>query len=121
MEGSRQSGFRALCRVQGSPLPEVQWFGPDGPLKGSDLQAKDSYQTVSQLLGVEPDQRYTCSASNLQGKDQASLYVLHPRPVPPGPGAPAPLLLLLSVALGLKVVLVLGMGAWLVQGGCCRK
>lgn len=111
-------------------MPDVQWFGPDEPLEGSAPLVGGSsaqYQTVSQLLDVEPGQQYTCSASNPLGKDQASLYLLHPQPPPPDPGTPAPLLLLLSVALGLKVLLLLGVGAWLLQGGvlqgagCCRK
>ncbi|KAM4568162.1 sialic acid-binding Ig-like lectin 15 [Fundulus diaphanus] len=124
--------YRALCRVQGSPLPDVQWLGPDDPLEASPaepmaLDAAGRYRTVSQLLDVEPGQQYTCSASNPLGKDQATLYVLHPRPVATAAGTPPPLLLLLSVAVGAKVVLVVGVGVWMVHGGvlmglsCWRK
>ncbi|KAK5604852.1 hypothetical protein CRENBAI_008938 [Crenichthys baileyi] len=134
VEGSEQSGYRALCRVQGSPLPDVQWLGPDDLLEASAVEpmtlgSPGRYHTVSQLRDVEPGQQYTCSASNPLGKDQAALYVLHPRPLPSSAGTPTPLLLLLSVALGAKVVLVVGVGVgvWVVQGGvlqgvrCWRK
>ncbi|XP_012711214.2 V-set and Ig domain-containing protein [Fundulus heteroclitus] len=124
--------YRALCRVQGSPLPDVQWLGPDDPLEASPaepmaLDAAGRYRTVSQLLDVEPGQQYTCSASNPLGRDQATLYVLHPPPVATAAGTPTPLLLLLSVAVGAKVVLVVGVGVWVVHGGvlmglsCWRK
>ncbi|XP_015247146.1 PREDICTED: sialic acid-binding Ig-like lectin 15 [Cyprinodon variegatus] len=132
VEGSEPSGYRALCRVQGSPLPDVQWLGPDDLLEGSSVEpmALDSpgrYHTVSQLRDVEPGQQYTCSASNPLGKDQAALYVLHPRPLPSSTETPALLLLLLLLSLGAKVVLVVGVGVWIVQGGglqgggCWRK
>ncbi|XP_047216326.1 V-set and Ig domain-containing protein [Girardinichthys multiradiatus] len=132
VEGSEQSGYRALCRVQGSPLPDVQWLGPDDLLEASVVEpmtqgSPGRYHTVSQLREVDPGQQYTCSASNPLGKDQAALYVLHPRPLPSSTGTPTLLLLLLSVALGAKVVLVVGVGLWVVQGGvlqgvsCWRK
>ncbi|XP_072249477.1 sialic acid-binding Ig-like lectin 15 [Leuresthes tenuis] len=132
VDGSEQAGFRALCRVQGSPLPDVQWLGPDDPLEGSPVgslpQGSPSrYHTVSQLRDVEPGQQYTCSASNPLGREQATLYVLAPRPPPALSGAPPLPLLLLSVAVGAKVLLLVGMGVWMVQGGalqapsCWRK
>ncbi|KAF3839028.1 hypothetical protein F7725_017745 [Dissostichus mawsoni] len=93
-EGSEQSGFTALCRVQGSPPPDVQWLGTEGSiLEGSMLEgamlegshplaqgSRECFHTVSQLRDVSPGQQYTCSASNPLGKDQAVLYVLPPRP-----------------------------------------
>lgn len=132
VEGSEQSGFRAVCRVQGSPLPDVQWLGPDDLLEGSPTGplaqgSSGHYQTVSQLRDVEPGQRYTCSASNPLGKEQAALYVLAPKPPLTTARAPPPLLLLLSASLGAKVLLLVGMGVWMVQGGalqglsCWRK
>ncbi len=132
VEGSEQSGYRALCRVQGSPLPDVQWLGPDELLEGSPVGplAQGSaahYHTVSQLRDVEPGQQYTCSASNPLGKEQATLYVLAPQPPLPLTSASPPLLLLLSVSLGAKVLLLVGMGVWMVHGGalqgvnCCWK
>uniref|UniRef100_A0A665T3P5 Ig-like domain-containing protein n=1 Tax=Echeneis naucrates TaxID=173247 RepID=A0A665T3P5_ECHNA len=128
VEGSKQSGYRALCRVQGSPLPDVQWLSPDELLEGSPVgplaqEAPALYHTVSQLRDVEPGQHYTCSASNPLGKEQATLYVLPPRP-PPSSGAPPSLLLLLTLSVGAKVILLVGMGVWLMQGGrvsCWRK
>ncbi|KAM4579836.1 sialic acid-binding Ig-like lectin 15 [Odontesthes bonariensis] len=132
VDGSEQAGYTALCRVQGSPLPDVQWLGPDDPLEGSLLGplsqgSATRYHTVSQLRDVEPGQQYTCSASNPLGREQATLYVLAPRPPPPLSGASPRLLLLLSAALGAKVLLLVGMGGWMVQGGalqavsCWRK
>ncbi|XP_014878995.1 sialic acid-binding Ig-like lectin 15 [Poecilia latipinna] len=133
VEGGGPAGFTAVCRVQGSPLPDVQWLGPDDPLEGSSLapsQALGSpgrYRTISQLRDVQPGQRYTCSASNPLGREQAALFVLRPRPPPPAAGPPPALLLLLAAALGTKLVLLVGVGVWMVQGGalqgvgCWRK
>ncbi|XP_040900807.1 V-set and Ig domain-containing protein [Toxotes jaculatrix] len=125
VEGSEQSGYRALCRVQGSPLPDVQWLGPDDLLEGSEVGplaqgTAAHYHTVSQLRDVEPGQQYTCSASNPLGKEQATLYVLPPRPPLSVAGASPPLLLLLSVSLGAKVILMVGLGVWMVQGGALQ-
>lgn len=125
VEGSEQSGYRALCRVQGSPLPDVQWLGPDDLLEGVAVGPLGQgsaalYHTVSQLRDVEPGQQYTCSASNPLGKEQATLYVLPPRPPLYMSGASPPLLLLLSVSLGAKVLLLVGMGVWMVQGGALQ-
>ncbi|KAK2845187.1 hypothetical protein Q5P01_011846 [Channa striata] len=127
VEGTQQSGYRALCRVQGSPLPDVQWLGPDdlpqeGLLVGPLAQGSQGpYYTVSQLRDVEPGQQYTCSASNPVGKEQATLYVLPPQPPLSVTRASPPLLLLLSVSVGAKVLLLVGMGVWWVQGGSCWK
>nr|XP_046256790.1 V-set and Ig domain-containing protein [Scatophagus argus] len=132
VEGTEQSGFRAMCRVQGSPLPDVQWLGPDDLLEGSPVGplvqgSTTHYHTVSQLTDVEPGQQYTCSASNPLGKEQATLYVVAPRARLSVTGASPPLLLLLSVSLGVKVLLLVGTGVWMVQGGalqgvgCCWK
>ncbi|XP_035463976.2 sialic acid-binding Ig-like lectin 15 [Scophthalmus maximus] len=125
VEGSEQSGYRALCRVQGSPLPDVQWLGPDDLLEGSSVGplaqgTTAHYHTVSQLRDVEPGQQYTCSASNPLGKEQATLYVLPPQPPPSLAGASPPLLLLLSLSVGAKVILLVGVGVWLVQGGALQ-
>ncbi|XP_026228432.1 V-set and Ig domain-containing protein [Anabas testudineus] len=123
VEGTEQSGYRALCRVQGSPLPDVQWLGPDdlleeGSLLGPLAQGSPvHYHTVSQLRDVEPGQQYTCSTSNPLGKEQATLYVLPPRPPLSVAAASPPLLLLLSVSVGAKVLLLVGMGVWMVQDG----
>lgn len=121
VEGSEQSGFRAMCQVQGSPLPDVQWLGPDDLLEGHLISplAQDSvpqYHTVSQLRHVEPDKQYICSASNPLGREQSTLYVVAPRAPGALTGAPPPLLLLLSVSLGAKVLFLVGMGVWVLQG-----
>ncbi|XP_062256289.1 V-set and Ig domain-containing protein [Platichthys flesus] len=125
VEGSEQSGYRALCRVQGSPLPDVQWLGPDELLEGAVVgplaQGTPAHdQTVSQLRDVEPGHHYTCSASNPLGKEQATLYVLPPRPLLSVGGASPPLLLLLTLSVGAKVILLVGVGVWLVQGGALQ-
>lgn len=125
VEGSEQSGYRAVCRVQGSPLPDVQWLGPDDLLEGFPVGplAQGSaahYHSVSQLRDVEPGQQYTCSASNPLGQEQSTLYVLAPRARLSEARASPPLLLLLSMSLGAKVLLLVGMGVWMVQGGALR-
>lgn len=123
VEGTEQSGFRAVCRVQGSPLPDVQWLGPDDLLEGSLLgplaqgSHPHEYHTISQLRGVEPGQQYTCSASNPLGREQATLYVLSPRPLVSVGVASPPFLLLLSLSLGAKVILLVGLSVWMAQGG----
>ncbi|XP_062322292.1 V-set and Ig domain-containing protein [Osmerus eperlanus] len=120
VEGSKDSGYKALCRVQGSPLPDIQWLGQEELLEGASLAplsqgAPEEHHTTSQLLDVHPGQQYTCSASNPLGKEQATLYVLSPRPLPAGQAPP--LLLLLSVSLGAKLLLLLGTGTWMLLGG----
>ncbi|XP_068180588.1 V-set and Ig domain-containing protein [Antennarius striatus] len=121
VESSDQSGFRAVCQVQGSPLPDIQWLGPNDLLEGSQVGplaqgSTTHYHTISQLRDVEPGQHYTCSASNPLGKDQSTLYILAPTPSAYGSRAPHSLLLLLSVSLGAKVLLLVGMGVRMVQG-----
>ncbi|XP_067094875.1 V-set and Ig domain-containing protein [Osmerus mordax] len=120
VEGSEDSGYKALCRVQGSPLPDIQWLGQEELLEGASLAllsqgAPEEHHTTSQLLDVHPGQQYSCSASNPLGKEQATLYVLSPRPLPAGQAPP--LLLLLSVSLGAKLLLILGTGTWMLLGG----
>ncbi|CAJ1061226.1 V-set and Ig domain-containing protein [Xyrichtys novacula] len=123
VEGTERSGFSAVCRVLGSPLPDVQWFGLDDLLEGSVLgplaqgTQPHSYQTISQLRDVEPGQQYTCSASNPLGREQATLYVLPPRPPLSVGGASPPLVLLLSLSLGAKVILLV---VCMVQGGALQ-
>ncbi|XP_078107882.1 LOW QUALITY PROTEIN: sialic acid-binding Ig-like lectin 15 [Sander vitreus] len=132
VDGTEQFGYRALCQVLGSPLPDVQWLGPDDLLEGSPVVplaqgAMAHYHTVSQLTDVEPGRQYTCSASNPLGKEHATLYVVPPRPPLHAALASPPLLILVAVSLGAKVVLLGGLGVWMVQGGalqgvgCCWK
>ena len=123
VEGSEESGYRALCVVQGSPLPDVQWIGPEELLEGLAISplaqgsAVAQHRTVSQLQDVLPGQQYTCSASNPLGKEQATLYVLPPKPGEPTSGETSPtLLFLISVSLGAKLLLLLGVGVWMVKG-----
>ena len=120
VQGSEDSGYKALCRVQGSPLPDIQWLGQEDLLEGASFvplsqDAPEEHHTTSQLLDVHPGQQYTCSASNPLGKEQATLYVLSPRPLPAGQGPP--LLLLLSVSLGVKLLVLLWTGTWMLLGG----
>ncbi|KAG7469846.1 hypothetical protein MATL_G00133190 [Megalops atlanticus] len=121
VEGSEESGYRALCRVQGSPLPDIQWSGPEELLEGAEpsplsQEAPSQHHTSSLLKDITPGEQYVCSASNPLGRDQATLYLLPPTPNQPASGA-APLLLLLSFSLGAKVILLLVWGAWLVREG----
>ncbi|KAM8825797.1 sialic acid-binding Ig-like lectin 15 [Synchiropus picturatus] len=125
VEGSQLSGYRALCRVQGSPLPDVQWLGPDDLLEGSPLVpvaqgSSAHYHTVSQLRDVDPGQQYTCSASNPLGKEQAMLYVLAPQAPHTTPGLSAALLLMVSLCLGSKLLLLIGMGVLMLQAGALK-
>lgn len=101
VEGSEEAGYRAQCRVQGSPLPDVQWLGPDELMEGSDIsplsqESLEQHHTTSQLRDVLPGQQYTCSASNplvlpqagagLWGGPSAAAPAL---PLPGVQGAPA--------------------------------
>ncbi|XP_010863428.2 V-set and Ig domain-containing protein [Esox lucius] len=120
--GSEVTGYRAQCRVQGSPLPDIQWLDHNKLLDGSNVSwlmqvSPGQHQHTSQLLEVLPGQQYTCTASNPLGKDQATLYMLPPRQVYVSGDGP-PLLLLVSLSLGAKVLLLLlAVGAWQLQGG----
>ncbi|XP_061884850.1 V-set and Ig domain-containing protein [Entelurus aequoreus] len=118
VEGGEHVGYTALCQVQGSPLPDIQWLGPDRLLEGSTATTQSdatSYLTVSQLPGVKLGQQITCSASNPLGKDKAMMYLLSPRTLPTDTGVPPLLLLLLSLSLGSKAILLVGLGVWLIQ------
>lgn len=114
VEGSEPIGYRAVCRVQGSPPPDVQWLEGVGT---EEQGSAHSPHTVSRLRWVEPGRQYTCSATNPLGRELSTLYVAAPRAGLAQTGAPPPLLLLLSVSLGAKVILLVGVGLWLVQGG----
>ncbi|XP_056122156.1 V-set and Ig domain-containing protein [Rhinichthys klamathensis goyatoka] len=120
-EGSETSGFKAVCHVQGSPLPDVQWIAPDGVLEADtsfllSQEATGQYRTSSQLLDVKPGGQYICAASNSLGKDQATLYVLPPSPERSTAKSSFSLLvLLLALALGTKLLLALGVGAWVIK------
>lgn len=129
VEGREPSGYRAVCRVQGSPPPDVQWLDLENQLKVVGPQDRGSvggpldrgtaprFHTVSQLRDVEPGRQYTCSASNPLGREQSTLYVAAPQAGLAEAEAPPSLLLLLSVSLGAKVILLVGLGLWLAQGG----
>ncbi|XP_072317127.1 sialic acid-binding Ig-like lectin 15 [Eucyclogobius newberryi] len=124
LEGSSESGFSAVCRVQGSPLPDVQWLEPDVWLQGSGAAALievPNYHTISRLQDVQPQTHYTCTATNTLGREQATLYFLKPRPFCAQAGSLEPLTLLLSVTLGSKVTLVLGVGLWMVRRGTLQR
>lgn len=126
------SGFKAMCRVQGSPLPDVQWVrggaaeeevevlegAPAYPLHHHQ-DTPNQHVTSSQLQGVQPGGQYTCAASNPLGKDQATLFIVPYVEESGGPASdasPSPLILLFSVSLGAKVALLLGMALWAAKG-----
>lgn len=120
VEGSQQSGLTAVCQVEGSPLPDVQWLSTVEPLEGVLVEPlargpEDSFHIVSQLSNVAAGQQYTCSTSNPLGRDQSSLYMVDSQGPLSEPGAPPSVLLLLSVSLGAKVLLLGGMLMLVVQ------
>lgn len=116
--GSVHTGLNALCQVQGSPLPDVQWTGLDEVLDADDKaaplpqEAPDRHRATSKLLDVQPGGQYTCTASNPLGNDQATLYILPPSPeTSESKGNREDALtipLLLGVALAVKLLLFLG-------------
>ncbi|KAK7886069.1 hypothetical protein WMY93_025690 [Mugilogobius chulae] len=84
LEWSCDGGYSAVCRVQGSPLPDVQWVEPNTWLQHSGTAALTEgshYLTESRLRDVQPQTHYTCTATNPLGRDQSTLYFLQPRPV----------------------------------------
>ncbi|XP_048117700.1 V-set and Ig domain-containing protein [Alosa alosa] len=119
---SEVSGFKALCRVQGSPSPDVQWVGPEDVIEGAPAyplqqEAPSQHLTFSQLQDVQAGGQYTCAASNPLGKDQATLFILPSAYVESGlETSPSPLLLLFSVSLGAKLALLLGVAVWVAKG-----
>lgn len=113
MEGTQQSGFTAVCRVQGSPLPDVQWLSTVEPLEvflvESMVQGSESnFHVISHLTNVAPGQQYTCSTSNPLGQDQSTLYIVDSQGQLSEPGAPPSVVLLITVSLGTKVLLLVG-------------
>lgn len=121
VEGTEQSGFTAVCLVQGSPLPDVQWLSPVEPLEGLLVEPvaqepESNFHTVSQLANVAPGQQYTCSTSNPLGRDQSTLYMVDSQGHLSKPGAPPSVLLLLTASLGAKVLLLVGTLMLIVPG-----
>lgn len=113
VEGSEESGFRAVCQVQGSPLPDVQWLSMVDSLEvflsGSLAQEPErNHHIVSQLTNVAAGQQYTCSTSNPLGRDQSTLYMVAFQAQLPQLGAPTYVFLLITVFLVLKVFLLVG-------------
>uniref|UniRef100_A0A671Q5B7 Ig-like domain-containing protein n=1 Tax=Sinocyclocheilus anshuiensis TaxID=1608454 RepID=A0A671Q5B7_9TELE len=86
-EGTEASGFKAVCHVQGSPLPDVQWIEPDGVQKGDT-----SFPLSQDTTGQYRDQATSTAKSSF------SLLVLH-----------------LALALSTKLLLALGLGAWVIK------
>ena len=122
MVPSEVSGYKALCRVQGSPLPDFQWVGPEDVLEGAPAypllqEAPNQHLTFSQLQDVQAGGQYTCAASKPLGKDQATLFILPSAYVESSLGtSPSPLLLFFSFSLGAKVALLLGVAVWVAKG-----
>ncbi|KAK3515644.1 hypothetical protein QTP70_026412 [Hemibagrus guttatus] len=116
--GSIDTGLKALCHVQGSPLPDVQWTGLDEVLdSGSEAaplpqEAPDRHRTTSQLMDIQPGGQYTCTVSNPLGNDQATVYILHPSPEMSKNNSSRDdaltVPLLLGIALAVKFLLFLG-------------
>lgn len=117
---SEVSGYKAVCRVQGSPLPDIQWVGAEDVFEGAPAypiqqEVPSRYLTLSQLQDVHAGGQYTCAATNPLGKDQATLFIL-PSVYVESEAGPSPLLLLFSVSLGAKVALLLGVAMWVAKG-----
>ncbi|XP_017308216.1 V-set and Ig domain-containing protein [Ictalurus punctatus] len=116
--GSVDTSLKALCQVQGSPLPDVQWTGLDEVLDADNeaapllQEAPDRHRTTSQLLDIQPGGQYTCTASNPLGNDQATVYILPPSPekskTSSNSGDALTVPLLLGLALAVKLLLFLG-------------
>ncbi|KAF4076169.1 hypothetical protein AMELA_G00227350 [Ameiurus melas] len=116
--GSVDTTLKALCQVQGSPLPDVQWTGLDEVLDADNeaapllQEASDRHRTTSQLLDIQPGGQYTCTASNPLGNDQATVYILPPSPeeskTNSNSGDALTVPLLLGLALAVKLLLFLG-------------
>lgn len=116
--GSVDTTLKALCQVQGSPLPDVQWTGLDEVLDADNeaapllQEAPDRHRTTSQLLDIQPGGQYTCTASNPLGNDQATVYILPPSPEESktnrNSGDALTVPLLLGLALAVKLLLFLG-------------
>lgn len=123
VEGSEQSGFTAVCQVQGFPLPDVQWLSTVEPLEvflaepGAQGPSctKCDYYIVSQLSNVAPGQQYTCSTSNPLGRDQSTLYMVDTQAQLSERQAPSYVLVLITVSLGVKVLLLVGTLVFILQ------
>uniref|UniRef100_A0AAV2MF11 Ig-like domain-containing protein n=1 Tax=Knipowitschia caucasica TaxID=637954 RepID=A0AAV2MF11_KNICA len=121
--GPSDCSFGAVCRVQGSPLPDVQWLEPEGVsavTQTPEHQEEPHSHAKSRLAPVRPRTHYTCTATNPLGRDQATLYYLQPPPctrVGSGTRWRGGLVLLLVLSLGSKATLVIGLGLWMLRRG----
>lgn len=126
VEGSVDTSLKALCQVQGSPLPDVQWTGLDKVLDADNevaplpQEAPDRHRTTSQLLDVQSGGQYTCTASNPLGNDQATVYILPPSPEMSKHNSHnddvLTIPLLLGLALAVKLLIFLGgLGGMLIK------
>uniref|UniRef100_A0A8C6SGX9 Ig-like domain-containing protein n=1 Tax=Neogobius melanostomus TaxID=47308 RepID=A0A8C6SGX9_9GOBI len=129
LEGGADGGFSAVCRVEGSPLPDVQWLeagvggrGSEGAWprdsEGASPSAASPFHAVARLQDAQPQTHYTCAATNPLGRDQATLYFLRPLCTA---AKLEPLTLLLSVTLGSKLAALLGAGLWMARRGSLQR
>nr|XP_015212602.1 PREDICTED: sialic acid-binding Ig-like lectin 15 [Lepisosteus oculatus] len=119
-DGSAETGYNAMCRAQGSPLPVISWSRPTDrhvqlEEQPAPARAHGQHQTIQELRNITKGGPFTCSASNPLGKDQGTLYLLPFRPSQSLSPTPPVLLLLLSLSLVAKVLLLLGGGVWLLR------
>lgn len=128
--GSVDTSLKALCQVQGSPLPDVQWMGLDEVLDAESeaaplpQEAPDRHRTTSQLVDIQPGGQYTCTASNPLGNDQATVYILPPSPENSKSNRDDALTipLLLGLALAVKLLLFLaGLGGLFIKRHAASK
>ncbi|GAA6080375.1 V-set and Ig domain-containing protein [Tachysurus ichikawai] len=124
--GSVDTKLKALCHVQGSPLPDIQWTGLDEVLDSDNevvplpQEAPNRHRTTSHLLDIQPGGQYTCTASNPLGNDQATVYILPPSPEKSKNNSSRDdaqtVPLLLGITLAVKFLLfLLGLGGLLIK------
>lgn len=75
-KGLEASGFKTICHVQGSPLPDVQKGDTSFPLS---QDTTGQFRALGQLLDIKPGRQHICEASNSLEKDQAMLNLLPPK------------------------------------------
>lgn len=98
--------FHALCTAEGEPLPALSWSGPaqgNGSVAVSGPGQGHGHQVTAELPTLVHDGRYTCTASNILGRTEASVYLFRFH----GASGASVIALLLG-ALGLKALLLLG-------------
>ncbi|XP_062984779.1 sialic acid-binding Ig-like lectin 15 [Elgaria multicarinata webbii] len=108
VQSGQDHAVHAKCTAEGEPLPTLTWTGP---LSGNMASVSSlTHQTTKELLHLNQDGKYTCTAVNSLGRAEGAVYFYKFKA-----GSGSWVLILLFVALGIKLlalVVILGFGTF---------